>query len=187
MRPIFGPALLGAAMVLAAGFGQPAAAALIVATTTLTGAQEVPANASTATGFATFEVDDVTGDYSFTLSVDGIFITQVAASSAGGLHIHNAPAGVNGPVVVNLFTDFVSLENVTLSGFTWKAAGTVALALIDDLAAGNLYVNLHTEAFPGGEIRGQLEVVPLPGALVLLGTGVAGLAWLRGRRRNVQG
>jgi uncharacterized protein (TIGR03382 family) len=46
------------------------------------------------------------------------------------------------------------------------------------LLAGNVYVNIHSQAFPGGEIRGNL--IPTPGAVALVG--LAGLAM--GRRRR---
>ena len=56
-----------------------------------------------------------------------------------------------------------------------------------DLQNGLYYVNVHTSLFPGGEIRGQLGLVPEPGTIVLIGTGALGLlavARKRVRRRT---
>src|SRR5262249_60115340 len=70
-------------------------------------------------------------------------------------------AGVNGPIVRNILPDFISgTTGMTL----WRAddAEPLTPALVADLLQGNLYVNLHTAAFGGGEIRGQL-VLNAPG------------------------
>ena len=69
-------------------------------------------------------------------------------------HIHKAPAGINGPVVVPLFTQPVPATIFAISGTTTGLDPT----LITDLKTHptNFYANLHTTAFPGGAIRGQL-------------------------------
>jgi len=69
---------------------------------------------------------------------------------------------------------------LTASGGT--AAGAEA-ALTAALLAGLTYFNIHTSMFPGGEIRGQLNAVPLPAALPLFATGLAALG-LPGWRRK---
>jgi hypothetical protein len=51
------------------------------------------------------------------------------------------------------------------------------------MAAGRSYFNVHSQAFPGGEIRGFLMAVPEPGSLALFGIGAACLLMLQ-RRRN---
>ena len=72
---------------------------------------------------------------------------------------------------------------ITANGGT-PASAEVALAL--GLAAGNSYLNIHSNVFPGGEIRGFLVPVPEPATLSLLGLGPSGLATLRKRRPLTQ-
>jgi hypothetical protein len=67
------------------------------------------------------------------------------------------------------------------------SGGTIPLAeaaLIAGIQNGTTYLNIHTVNFPGGEIRGQLEAVPEPTTLLLLGTTMAGLALARWKRRR---
>jgi CHRD domain/Secretion system C-terminal sorting domain len=115
---------------------------------TFSGTQEVPANASTATG-------TVVGNFDQKSGLLGIKVTYAGLSANATLaHIHRAPAGTNGPVQI----DFNPL------GFTFGAqSGTFSKIILlntnqqADLLAGNLYVNIHNANFPGGEIRAQLN------------------------------
>ena len=71
--------------------------------------------------------------------------------------------------------------------FITAHGGTVAgamAAFIAGLESGQTYLNIHTTQFPGGEIRGQLQAVPEPASLVLLGTGVTAAAGALRRRRK---
>ena len=115
-------------------------AAPIVKNITLTGAQEVPAVATAATGKANFTLFSATKYLTGSVTTTGI--TGTAA------HIHAGAAGANGPVVI------------PLTGGPEKWSLPPSLILTDDqyasLMAGRMYVNVHSAANPGGEIRGQI-------------------------------
>lgn len=106
---------------------------------TLNGASEVPVNTSTATGTATLTFNTTTKI--FTISV-----THTIAAPTNG-HIHKGAIGANGSPVF----PFVSFSSpITYTSIALDASQEA------DLNAGLYYVNIHTAAFPGGEIRGQL-------------------------------
>lgn len=107
---------------------------------TLTGANEVPAVATSATGTGTITIA-ADGSVSGSMTVTGM------APTAG--HIHQGAPGVNGPVIVPF----------TQSGNTFTAPPGAKLTESQMAAyrAGNLYVNVHSAAHPGGEIRAQLK------------------------------
>lgn len=126
--------------------------------THLTGAEEVAAVVTGAQGQATFKVaeDGQSIEYKLNVSnLDGVIQA----------HIHIGPAGANGPVVVFLFGPVpggVDSEGRLSSG-TFTAANLVGPLsghpmsdLITAIESGNAYVNVHTVAHTGGEIRGQL-------------------------------
>jgi hypothetical protein len=73
-------------------------------------------------------------------------------------HIHQAPAGVAGPIVVPLFVSpspATSARHIKQSGVATPNAGTTGAGLCQNPSA--YYVNYHTTAFGGGAIRGQLH------------------------------
>lgn len=123
---------------------------------------------SNATGILTGEYDDVANTFTFFYS-----ITDELAGSTTVAHIHNAPAGSAGGVVFGFASSGWNLSD----SFTWSG---LTSGQVDELFAGNLYANFHTSAFPGGEVRGQIFLVPAPGAAAILGVG--GLACVRRRR-----
>lgn len=106
----------------------------------LSGSNEVPAVESKATGSGMIMV---AADHTVSGSVTTTGIEGTAA------HIHMAAKGTNGPVVVPL--------TKTAEG-TWSVPAGVHLtdAQYAAYVAGTMYVNVHSAANPGGEIRGQL-------------------------------
>ena len=108
---------------------------------TLSGNQEVPPVTTSAKGNGTIVVNE-------DKSVSGsVATTGVAGTMA---HIHEAGAGKNGPVVLPLTKE---------GDNKWVVPSGAKLtdAQYDALKAGNLYVNVHSAAHQGGEIRGQLK------------------------------
>ena len=107
----------------------------------LSGDQEVPAVKTAAAGSGTITIAD---DKSVSGSVT---TTGVAATMA---HIHMAGAGKNGPVIV-------PLEKNGDNGFKVPAGAKLTDDQMKAFKAGDLYVNVHSAANPGGEIRSQLK------------------------------
>ena len=106
---------------------------------TLNGAQENPPTGSAATGTGTFIYDPETRTFSGTVTTTGITATVA--------HIHIAAVGVNAGIAIP----------ATGGPATWTVPATVLTAeQAASLGAGNFYFNVHSAAFPGGEIRGQL-------------------------------
>lgn len=160
-----------AAFVLSTALGTRAFADTVTLTATMTPSQEVPPTASTASGFATVTV---TGD---TLTVMESFSGLTVPASAAHIHCC-APPGVSAPVVLP-FPGFPAATSGTYTmTFNLLTAlnGITEATFLSNLSSGLAYVNIHDQTYPGGEIRGQLTPTPEPGGLILLGTGVAGLA-----------
>lgn len=84
----------------------------------------------------------------------------------GAAHIHLGPKGANGPVLITLFSratqgDFPGMLSGVLTAANVEAKPGLGVNTLEDVINnifwGNAYVNLHTQAFPAGEIRGQLK------------------------------
>jgi hypothetical protein len=108
---------------------------------TLSGDQENPAVTTAAKGSGTVTIGD---DMSVKGSVTTTGITATAA------HIHMAATGKNGPVIVPMVK---SGDN----GWAFAPGAKLTDDQMKAFKAGELYVNVHSAANPGGEIRGQLK------------------------------
>ncbi len=132
--------------------------------THMSGKEEVPVRDTRGQGQTIFQISRDGTSISYKLIVTNIEnVTQA--------HIHCcAPVGSNAGVVVWLYpsappaqlipgrTQGVLAEGViTAANLVGSLAGQPLSALIDQIRAGNTYVNVHTTQFPGGEIRGQIE------------------------------
>jgi hypothetical protein len=130
--------------------------------THMTGAEEVPPNATRARGQTTLAVGE-DGSLSYRLIVANIHnVTQA--------HIHLAPSGANGPVVAWLYPSapppqlipgrsqgVLAEGTITEADLVGPLAGAPMAQLLAEIRAGNAYVNVHTERLPPGEIRGQID------------------------------
>jgi hypothetical protein len=112
----------------------------VVFKATINGANETPPNASAATGTATLTFNKDTKMFTVLVNFSGI--------TATGAHIHKGDVGVAGGVIFTFISPVTSPINYT----------SVALdaTQVADLNANMYYINIHSTAFLGGEIRGQL-------------------------------
>ncbi|MDN3274881.1 CHRD domain-containing protein [Frankia sp. RB7] len=135
-KALFATMALGAAVV----FAGSASAEKLKAT--LDGKSEVPATTSSGTGMADLDYDAATKKLSWKVSYSGLSGPATAA------HFHGpAETGKNAGVAVPI----AGIANSPAEG-----SATLTDAQASDLLAGKLYVNIHTAANPGGEIRGQV-------------------------------
>ena len=124
----------------------PTVRAQVMLQATLDTAQEVPAPTGTNPGeggTASFTFSDEDKMLMFTVSLHGLTATPIAA------HIHQAPPGTAGPILI-------PLAPTATSG----TVGPLTAAQITALFDGGLYINYHTPLNPSGEIRGQITLVP---------------------------
>ena len=177
-------ASLVAALVL---FSLPSRAGLMFEAS-LNGASEVPRSSQAPPGQARFEFSDDLSTLDFELDIfNGVGITQA--------HLHLAPSGANGPVLAFLFNvapvpgpGGVDV-NGTLAIGTLSDSDVFSVPPVTNIAelaqaflAGDVYVNVHSEANPSGEVRGQVARVPAPATLALLMLGALGVGFTRRQR-----
>ena len=112
---------------------------------TMTGAAEVPAVTSSATGTCWVSVNP------FTKGVGGRIETSITAGTAA--HMHRGATTVAGPVVIGMTSPSAGV-------WTFPAGTTITDDTLARFMEGNTYCNVHTAANPGGEVRGQLVIVP---------------------------
>jgi hypothetical protein len=107
----------------------------------LTGKSEVPKGSKTGSGTAVVKFNTKTSQACWTLTVKGLDKTLSA-------HVHKAPPGKNGPVVIPLGARFATKGCVTIPMKTLKAVAN---------NPSGYYVNVHTRKYLNGAIRGQLH------------------------------
>jgi hypothetical protein len=193
------PLKLGAFLALCvAGLAASANANILQYQANLSGPNEFPANASPGTGFAEVDYDNV----AHTLLVEVVWSGLTSGTTAS--HIHAAtlnpfagtagvatttptfagfPLGVTSGAYTNLLD--LTLSSSYNPSYVTANGGTTAsaeIALTSAIASGQAYLNIHSQVFGGGEIRGFLVPVPEPSGLAFLGLG--GLALLARKARR---
>lgn len=107
----------------------------------LDGAQEVPAISTSAFGKGVFNLSKDNSNLEIRIVSTGL------SGPITGAHLHLGAAGTNGNVVEDLSMSIVD---------NYIVANVDPTSYLGDLMAGDIYINIHTDANPGGEIRGQL-------------------------------
>lgn len=162
MRPV---TKLFFAAILAGSFVTPASAVTYQLVTTLDGAQA--GSLSTATGSGMLTYDDLSNLLTWNIGFSGLQGTETAA------HFHGPAApGANAGVQIGLPLGSPKIGSATLSA-------TQETDLLNEL----WYINIHSNLFQAGEIRGQLLLVPEPETYAMLAIGL-GLVGFMARRRN---
>lgn len=168
---------------------------------------------SAARGTATFELSDDLTSLAYEIQLDGVVLkanieNRTEGSDVTKIHIHQGDRGVNGPHVLNIFglpseddadlavdfgngiltglwTDEDAFdENGVLFDPTGEGTTKQLSSVLDQLQAGDLYLQIHTNNFDGLELRGQITPVPEP-AMTLGLAAVAGLSFYTRRRKSV--
>ena len=192
-------------LVVAAALLLPAPATYAIPITfvaVLSGANEIPPTGSPATGSAKIVLDPVAHTIQINVTFAGLTTPDTAA------HIHCCLPFPFDPINIGVATTLPAFPGFPL-GVTSGTYSSAVLSLMDPgtynpafvtleggiagaeaaLVAGienrETYLNIHTQQFGGGEIRGFLVAAPAPSTFLLLGAGLAGLAcvtWRRHRR-----
>ena len=159
---------------------------LIILEALIDGAQ---ANAGQGSGSASMSFADMSYDtVTMTLTWDIDEVTPFFDTGVVVAHFHGAATPTsNAAVQVWICSNSTGPAGTPLCGDSGDpfaiGSSVLSVAQADDLLAGLWYINIHTSAFPPGEIRGQVVRVPEPGTLALLGIGLFGMGLARRRKK----
>ena len=171
----------------------------------LSGANEIPSNSSTATGFASVVLDPIAETIQVNVTWSGLttpvsathihcclpspmFLMNVGVATTvpafPGFTIPGPTSGTFSSAVLSLL-DAGTYNTTPVTGFVDLEGGVpqAAAALVAGIENDETYFNIHTSMFPGGEIRGFLVPAPEPASLALLGSALLGFAVVWWRRR----
>jgi len=170
-------------MVLAALLCSAAlASAQSLYTSSLDGAQD-GGGARTGTGFVDLTLNGTT------LTLVGSYSGLSANSTAAHIHGPSGPFPASAGVIYGLGGPVIPLNvmggtiNGSVNLIPLQAGAYTVQEQIDDLNNSLWYINIHSTAFTGGEIRGVIVPVPEPSTWALLGMGATGLMWFIRRRK----
>ena len=160
MRRVLSLTIAGFVVLLASA--AQAQAQTINFTAQLHGGNELPPVVTGSAGTATISLNTATSVITYRVDV----FNMPVGTTAG--HFHVGAAGVAGPTVINftipanISNDFAVVGTASATDLNVRAAQGINSweDLIQALVLGNLYVNIHSTANPGGEIRGQVTRVP---------------------------
>lgn len=156
----------------------------------------VPNQTPESGGTGVFELNDAMNALSyditlFGLDIDGLQTPNNPNDNAARFHIHAGPAGTNGGIQFGMKDPNHDLDDLVINPVTGRITGvwdgtegngTTLTAQLANLLSNGLYFNVHTPDFPGGEVRGQLILVPEPGTCMLCLVGIAALCTTRRRK-----
>ncbi len=124
-------------------------------------------------GYTELTLDTVSG---FVTITNGSYQDLIGNSTA--VTLNDAQIGSNGVSILIL-----TLDNPGATTGTFSGSGTITAGQVTDMIATNTYINIRSNVYPSGEIRGQLFLVPEPSSVLLACSGIIGLIAI-GRRRK---
>ena len=116
----------------------------------MSGDAEVPGVETDGTGTGTFTLNAAETELTYDIRASGL------SGPVTGAHFHNAFPNAAGPIVFDIGDTVTESDGVVTATGSWPLSATD----LSELRAVYIYVNLHTELNPSGEIRGQLTAAP---------------------------